>query len=264
MARQSYRDHILGNLSAIHHHIPSTKVIRRCHLASHVLLFRVAIHLRSLRSPHTSHRTNFFRTLLSRGGKRPELSTLRRLYSDCIHRSDLPCTFPTLSLTRSLQTIFSSNNVGNVSPVELDSQTSQRSFPSSWSNCPTPQAFLQSHQSPSPEVKMEPPPVQYSLADTGSESHPPKKRRSGKSPAALGIVLSADGLVGKRGFKCDHCNKTFERNSNLTYHLTTHDPTRRPLICDKIGCLRTFNRRADMSRHIRTVSNITRTESWRD
>lgn len=157
--------------------------------------------------------------------------------------------------------MFSSNDIDNVSPIELESQTSQRSFPSSWSNCPTPQAVLQSYHSPTPEIKPDPETAQYSQTESAAGSHSLENIRPGRTTAISYFMCQLLIVIGKLDFKCDRCNKTFERNSNLKYHRTTHEHFRQSLVCDKIGCLKTFKRRADMSRHIRTVFH-SKTFGW--
>lgn len=84
----------------------------------------------------------------------------------------------TPSLTLCGQNIFSPIDVDNISPVDFETQASQRSLASSWSNCPTPQALLHSHRSHTPELKTESEPADFLQRSSILGSHSPETRRS--------------------------------------------------------------------------------------
>lgn len=85
-------------------------------------------------------------------------------------------------LTTGDQDTFVPNDVDATSPIELESQTSQRSFGSSWCSCSTPQGLLHSHHATTPEVKTEPGSVEYLQNDSVRNSHSPNRRRSSEMP----------------------------------------------------------------------------------
>ena len=91
----------------------------------------------------------------------------------------------TPALTLCGQNTFSPTEVDNISPVEFEPQASQRSFASSWSNCPTPQALLHSHRSHTPELKTESEPADFSHRNSILESHSPETCRSSETPRTL-------------------------------------------------------------------------------
>jgi len=65
---------------------------------------------------------------------------------------------------------------------------------------------------------------------------------------SIGAFAGGAGKQEKR-FKCDECNKQFDRKSNLITHHRTHT-NERPFECDK--CDKKFTRRNSLDNHIRT------------
>ena len=52
-------------------------------------------------------------------------------------------------------------------------------------------------------------------------------------------------------YQCDECGKEFARKKNVDNHKKTHDGAReRPYVCQTNGCSHTFDRRADLERHV--------------
>lgn len=59
---------------------------------------------------------------------------------------------------------------------------------------------------------------------------------------------------GDKPFRCPHCSYSFDRKCNLTCHLKVHGVGRGRVTCPEPGCGKEYGRRADVNRHIRTVS----------
>ena len=161
------------------------------------------------------------------------------------------------------QETFSPIDTNAISPADFGSQSSQWSF-DSWSNCPTPQAISYFHFRCAEEVKAEIKTEEQSfqqahITDTPKRPSPKKDRRnidtSKSCPRLASPEFFAEYLPEKRGFECNVCDRVFDRNSNLKCHRRTHEKVRMSLVCETEGCTKTFNRRADMTRHIKTVDS---------
>ena len=120
---------------------------------------------------------------------------------------------------------------------------------------------------------MSAPPVPPDPASPDDRPADGEKRTRGLLPVSNGLdTVQNNGsnyfpapipVLQTSGWKCEYCDKTFQKNSNYVVHVRSHTGER-PFVCPYTGCGKDFAVRSNLTRHMKLTHDEVMVEASGD